>query len=80
MEHSYRLQPHDHENKNVVSIHRSKYMNVIILGCLVTTTLYLHLYFYSSPPLPPQTFRLLRLCHFDMSLSSEGKCVDNQTW
>ncbi len=33
MEHSYRIHPNGHENKNVVSIHWSEYMNVIILGC-----------------------------------------------
>lgn len=70
----------DHENKNVVSIHRSKYMSVIILGCLVRNILYLPLYLYFPPPLPPQTFKSLNLCHFGRSLSSTSKCVDNQTW
>jgi hypothetical protein len=47
MEHSHKKHPYDHENNNVVPIHRSKYTSVIILGCLVTITLYLPLYFYS---------------------------------
>jgi hypothetical protein len=63
--------PHDHENKNVVSIHKSEYISVIVLGCLVKTTLCLALYIYYSPPLPPQTFKLLHLCCFDKSLSLE---------
>jgi hypothetical protein len=46
MEHSYKKHPRDHENKNVMSIHRFKYMSVIVLGCLVTTTLCLPLYLY----------------------------------
>jgi dolichyl-phosphate-mannose--protein O-mannosyl transferase len=80
MEHSYKKHPRDHENKNVMSIHRSKYMNVILLGCLVTITFCLPLNFYYSLPLPPQTFRSLCLCHSGWSMSSAGKCVDNQTW
>jgi len=59
MEHSYKKNPCDHENKNVVFIHMSKYISVIILGCLVMTTFCLPLYLYLSPPLPPQTFILL---------------------
>jgi hypothetical protein len=35
MEHSYKNLPYDHDNKNVMSIHTSKYMNVIVLGCFV---------------------------------------------
>jgi hypothetical protein len=65
---------------NVVCIHRFKYMSVIIRGCLVKTTIYLPLYIYSSPPLPPQTFRSIRLRRSNRSLNSVGKCVDNRTW
>ncbi len=39
MEHSYKKHPCAHENNNVMFIHKSKYTSVIILGCLVKTTL-----------------------------------------
>ncbi len=79
MEHSYKKHPRDHENKNVMFIHRSKYMSFIVLSCLVTTIFCLPLYFYYSLPLPLQTFRSLRLCHYGWSLSLANKCVDNRT-
>ncbi len=79
MEHSYIKHPCDNENKNVLSIHRSEYMSVVVLGCLVMTTLCLPLYLYSSLPLPPQTFISLCLCCSNKFLSSIGKCVDNRT-
>lgn len=75
MEHSYKKHLGDHENKNLMSIHKSEYMNVIILGCLVMTTLYFPLCIYSSHPLPPQTFRSLCLRHSGKSLSSEGSVL-----
>jgi hypothetical protein len=80
MEYSFKKNLCDHENKNVVFIHKSKYISVIVLGCLVMTTLCLPLYLYLSPPLPPQTFKSLCLCHSGRSLSLAGKCVDDQIW
>jgi hypothetical protein len=49
MEHSYRKHPHDRENKNVVNIHESEYISVIVLGCFVKTSLYLALFIYLFP-------------------------------
>jgi hypothetical protein len=59
MEHSYRKNPCDHENKNVVSIHMFEYISVIVLGCLVTTTLCLPLYLYPSPPFPSSNLQIV---------------------
>jgi len=50
MEHSYIKHPCDNENKNVLSIHRSEYMSVVVLGCLVMTTLCLQ--YISILPFP----------------------------
>lgn len=50
MEHSYGEHAHDHENKNVVSIH--KFDISVILDCLVKIILYLALYIYIFFPSP----------------------------
>jgi hypothetical protein len=78
MEYSYKKHPRDHDNKNVMFIHKFEYISVIALGCLVTTTFYLPLYLYFPPPLPPQTFILLCLCCSSKSLSLANKCVDTE--
>ncbi len=70
MEHSYRKHPCDHDNNNVMFIHKFEYISVIVLGYFVETLICLALFFYSSPPLPLQiefNFKViykLRKMHF----------------